>query len=181
MVNNLSFKVKDEFVSLLPVSDAKAQNIFNVLIHFFTSNSIPYKTNLIGFASDGANTMFGHNHSVKKLLEDEISDLFVLKCMCHSLALCASYSCEKISNYVEDLVRVYTYMKYSYKRQCEFSEFQSFVEAKPNTLLQPSQTRWLSLLSRVKRIIEQYSALELYFREQYPIDKKSISNLLQII
>ncbi|KAE9525838.1 hypothetical protein AGLY_014064 [Aphis glycines] len=44
-------------------------------------------------------------------------------------------------------------MKYRYKRQCEFSEFQSFVEAKPNKLLQPT--------------------LEIYFRGQYPIDKKA--------
>jgi len=93
MVDNFNLKVKDEFVSLIPVSNATAQNIFDVLIYFFNTNNIPYKTNLIGFASDGANTMFDRKHSVKKLLENVIKDLFVMKCMCHSLTLCASYSC----------------------------------------------------------------------------------------
>lgn len=45
MVNNSSLKVRDEFVSLIPVSNATAQNIFDVLINFFNSNNIPYKTN----------------------------------------------------------------------------------------------------------------------------------------
>lgn len=97
-----------------------------------------------------------------------------MKCVCHSLALCASCAAEKIPNYVEDLVReVYVYMKYSFKRQTEFSEFQKFVETKPHKLLHPSQTRWLSLHSSVKRTIEQYQALKLYFQGQYLIDKKA--------
>lgn len=49
-------------------------------------HNIPYKKNLVGFASDGANVMFGANNSVKKLLENDVPDPFVMKCLCHSLA-----------------------------------------------------------------------------------------------
>lgn len=60
MINNYSLKVKDEFVFLILASDTTAQNIFDVLISYFTSNNILYKTNLIGFASDASNTiLFG--------------------------------------------------------------------------------------------------------------------------
>ncbi|KAF0748165.1 E3 SUMO-protein ligase KIAA1586-like, partial [Aphis craccivora] len=97
---------------------------------------IAYKTNMVGFASDGANTMFGSHHSVKTLLQNDFPHLFVMKCICHSLALCASYA-SSILPYATEL-----------------KEFQVFVELKPHKLLQPSQTRLLSLHLCVKRILE---------------------------
>lgn len=169
MVDNNQFVVKDEFACLQEISNATANGVFEAIMDFFKKNNIPYQNNLIGFAS-----MFGINHSVKTLLENEVKGIFVMKCICHSLALCASYACEKIPNFVEDLVReVYVYMKYSFKRQTEFCEFQIFVESKPHKLLHPSKTTWLSLHSSVKRMIEQYQALKLYFQSQYLIDKKA--------
>lgn len=118
--------------------------------------------------------MFVIRHSVKTLLENEIPHIFVMKCMCHSLALCASYSTEKLPNYVEDVVReVYTYMKLSFKRQSEFKNFQTFVESKPHKLLQPSQIRWLSLHSCIERVLEQFNALKLYFQGELLIDQKA--------
>jgi len=59
---------------------------------------------------------------------------------------------------------VYNYMKQSFKRSSEFKEFQVFVDCKPNKLLQPCQTRWLSLSSCIKRVLEQFDALKLYFQ-----------------
>lgn len=101
--------------------------------------------------------MFGSHHSVKTLLQNDFPHLFVMKCICHSLALCASYASSILPYAVENLVRdVYTYFKYSFKRQTELKEFQVFVELKPHKLLQPSQTRLLSLHLCVKRILEQY-------------------------
>lgn len=138
------FIIKDEFGSLSEISNATAQSVFDAIMKFFKDNDIPYKNNLIGFGSDGAKVMFGSKHSVKTLLEKEIPGLFVLKCVCHSMALCASYAAEKIPNSVEDMVRdIYTYMKMSFKRQTEYKEFQVFVETKPHKILQVCQTRWL--------------------------------------
>lgn len=118
--------------------------------------------------------MFGDRHSVKTLLEDAVPNIFVAKCICHSLALCASYACEKIPIEVEILVRdVYTYLKYSFKRQKELMEFQSYIDSKPHKLLHPCQTRWLSLLSCVNRVLEQYTSLKLYFQGEYLIDSKA--------
>jgi len=69
------FLVRNEFACLEPISHATANNIFDVIIKFFNKNNIPYKDNLIGFASDGANAMFGCKHSVKTLLE-EVPEIF---------------------------------------------------------------------------------------------------------
>jgi len=124
---------------------------------------------MIAFASDGAHAIMGHNHSLKTLLINDIPHLFVMKCVCHSLALCASHACASLPNGPEKLVRnIYLYMQYSFKRQSQFKDFQVFLNLKPYKLLQPAQTRWLSLQSAIKRVLEQYEALILYFRvEQY--------------
>ncbi|EFN83239.1 Zinc finger protein KIAA0543, partial [Harpegnathos saltator] len=167
-----NFKINDTFVILLPIADGSAAALHSVIINFFEKFEIPFKKNMIGFGADGANTMMGEHHSLKTMLTNDVPGLFVLKCTCHSLALCASYACLKLPRGPEDFVRdVHSYMKYSFKRISEFREFQQFVDAKPHKLLLPAQNRWLSLISVIKRVLEQYNALKLYFQSQYLNDK----------
>ncbi|KAK9872731.1 hypothetical protein WA026_019512 [Henosepilachna vigintioctopunctata] len=72
---------------------------------------------MIGFAADGANTMFGSNHSLSTLFANEIPHLFMMKCICHSFHLCASYACKTLPRGVEDFARdVYNYIQNSPKR-----------------------------------------------------------------
>lgn len=164
---NKNVVVRDEFLALISIKDASAQNLYETIISFFNEHQIPYKKQLVGFGADGANTMMGNNHSLKTLLEQDIPDLFIMKCICHSLALCASYACEKLPDTVEKLIRnVFSYMSHSFKRQSEFKDFQVFLNIKPHKLLHPAQTRWLSLNAAVSRVLEQYEALKLYFRSE---------------
>jgi len=166
--------VRDEFLSLIKVTDASALGVHKTIKNFFEENLVPYKNNLIGFSADGASAMFGVHRSVKTLLESEIPNLYSMKCICHSIALVASYATKKIPDDNEMLVReIYTYFQYSFKRQTAFKEFQSFTETKPHKLLKPCQTRWLSLHSTIKRILEQISPLKLYFQAEYLIDQKA--------
>lgn len=62
---------------------------------------------------------------------------------------------------------IYTYFSHSFKRQHEFKEFQHFFEVKPHKLLQLSCTRWLSLLTVVRRVLQQYVPLTSYFQLQH--------------
>lgn len=87
---------------------------------------IPYKKNMIGFASDGASVMMGAHNSLASRLKSDIPDLFVMKCICHSFHLCASYACATLPRAVEQLARdVYNYFMSSPKRLSELKEFQS--------------------------------------------------------
>lgn len=72
-------------------------------------------------------------------------------------------------------------MKLSFKRQSEYKEFQSFVDAKPHKLLQVCQTRWLALHCCVKRVLEQYKALKLYFRGEHLLDNNKASNIYSVL
>lgn len=174
-----NLEVHDNFLALIPVADATASNIYQIIVNFFQTNQVDYKSQLIGFSADGANTMTGSNHSVQTLLKNDIPHLAVLKCICHSLALCASNACLRLPRVCEDLLRdIHTYFQYSFKRKKEYEEFQHFVEVRPHKMLYNSQTRWLSLLQVVRRVIEQYDALRLYFQSQYLVDRVQASEYL---
>ncbi len=160
------------FLGLIPLKDATAQTLYSNVVNFFNDNGIPYKDNLIGFAADGANSMLGEHHSLSSLLQADIPHLFVVKCICHSYALCASNACSKLPRSIEELARdIYSYFSCSPKRVGELEEFQKFVNVKPHKILHPSQTRWLSLHMVVSRLLEQYNALKLYFTSAVLDDK----------
>lgn len=102
---NISDRVIDAFYDLVSVEDASAVGIHTEIVKSLEQHNIPWKSNLIGYAADGANVMMGNNHSVNVLLKKDLPHLFFMKCICHSFALCASYAGEKIPQFVEDLVR----------------------------------------------------------------------------
>ncbi|XP_053968897.1 uncharacterized protein LOC128870314 [Anastrepha ludens] len=157
-----SFIVRDRFLALIELPKCDASSVFEVLKNFFHNNNIPLK-NIIGLATDGANVMAGHLSGVKALLEAE-TNIFYLKCTCHSLHLCVSYACKKLPGDVVWLCRnIYSFFSHSPKRVHDFAEFQDNCSVKPHKILGISYTRWLSLEGVVSRLIEQWDALKLFF------------------
>ncbi|XP_075543858.1 zinc finger BED domain-containing protein 5-like [Dermacentor variabilis] len=170
-VMNADGGIMDAFLDLVPVSDATASSLYTSLKVVFSAAEIPYDKNLIGFAADGANVMMGAHHSVASLLQEEIPGLFIMKCVCDSFHLCASYACKTLPRGVEDLARdVFNYFL-SPKQTSAFQEFQKLAEVKPHELLHPSQTRWLSLQVVVTRLLEQMPALILFFKKAATDDR----------
>ncbi|KYN50097.1 hypothetical protein ALC62_00125, partial [Cyphomyrmex costatus] len=144
-----------------------AENLFKGIIQSLDNYSIPL-SNMIGFAADGCSTMMGQYNSVASRLREKCPNIFILKCVCHSAHLCASEACKSLPRSLEDLARnIYNFFKLSAKRQCQFRQFQEFVNVAPHKMLHPSQTRWLSLIMVVERIIEQWEALRLFFTDRW--------------
>lgn len=112
--------------------------------------------------------MQGCEQSVAILLKKDCPNLFVITCICHSFALCASYACGKLPASVESLAKeVYNYISNSPKRSGTFADIVILLEDKPKKMLHPSATRWLSLEAVVNRLIEKENlqALDNEFRE----------------
>lgn len=161
-----SEKVCDKFLALIKIENATANGIFAAISKCFEENKIP-GNNLIGFGADNASTMMGNKSGVQQKLLEFNPDLYVLGCTCHSLNLCSSAACTKLPNAVEELTRdIYSYFSHSSKRIESFTEYQLFTETETHKILRPSQTRWLSLQSVVNRILEQWSALQLFFSNE---------------
>lgn len=147
-------------------SSANAESLYNGLVKTLADYNVPL-SNIISFGSDGCNVMMGKHNSVVSRLKESCPGLFVMKCVCHSAHLCVSEACKSLPRACEDLTRnKYNYLNSS-KRQSEFKQFQSFLEIDLHKILHPAQTRWLSLCSVVSRLLEQWSALQLYFTDTW--------------
>lgn len=164
-------RLKCQFLKLIETPHSDATSLFTTLITYFEKKKIPL-LNIIGYASDTTNVMFGQHHSVVSLLKEKIPFLFTMKCLCHSAHLCASHACEKLPRAIEDLVRdIYSHFSHSAKRLAEYEKFQHFTNTTPHKLRKPAQTRWLSLEQCITRILEQWSALETYFTQAAEKDR----------
>ncbi|KAL0830023.1 hypothetical protein ABMA28_003481 [Loxostege sticticalis] len=155
-----------------------AESLYLTIIETFTQRKVPLE-NIIGFASDGCNVMMGAHNSVASRLRTALPGIQIIKCICHSMHLCANEACKELPRRCEDLARnVYAFFKHSAKRQAEFVEFQIFMNAKVHKLLHPSQTRWLSLLSVVNRLLEQWDSLKLFFAQKWLEERTVAAELI---
>lgn len=110
---------------------------------------------MIGFGADGCSVMMGVHNSVSSRFRSDSPGLLVIKSVCHSAHLCASEACKSLPR-CEDLAReVNNLFKCSSKRQSDYKQFQAFCYIKPHKIRLPSQTRWLSLVVVVQRLLEQ--------------------------
>lgn len=96
-------KLKSKFFDLVKVfkdSDsanegATANKIYTEVLNSFKKEDIPFE-NVIGFASDGCNAMMGRWNSVTSRFKEDFPGIIIQKCICHSLALCASEACKAL-------------------------------------------------------------------------------------
>lgn len=154
------------------------ENLYHILMKCLNDHNIPVD-NLVGFAADGANNIMGVRNSLVSRLREVAPGILVLKCVCHSIHICASQAANKLPRVCEDMIRaIYTYFAHSAKRKHEFQEFQEYCAVKPHKLLHVSQTRWLSLHSAVSRIVEQWQPLKLYFSHVHLEERLATSSFI---
>lgn len=103
-----------------------------------------------------------------------------MKCICHSAHLCASEACKQLPQCVEQLAHdVHNTLKHSSKRMAQFCEFQEFAGVERHRILSPSRTRWLSYSAVIKRMLEQWGALQLFFTDLHNQQSKSYSHAVK--
>ncbi|XP_025411758.1 uncharacterized protein LOC112684435 [Sipha flava] len=110
---------------------ATAEKIFDELLKAFNESEIPLD-NIIGFASDGCNSMMGAWNSVSSRFKEHMPGVYIQKCICHSWHLCSSSACKTLPRACEDLARdIFNYFKSSSKRISHFRGFQDFCNVSP--------------------------------------------------
>ena len=163
-------KVTDS-LCMIEVENATAEGLYKCVKDLFHENDIPI-SNIIGFASDNCSTMLGTNKEVQALLKKDVPSVFVMGCVCHSLALCCSEACKHLPSWAESFIKdVCCYFARSSKRQHDFQMIQDVVHVPKHRILKLSQTRWLSRGAVIARILEQWDALLLFFESESKTDK----------
>uniref|UniRef100_A0A1X7V0R0 DUF4371 domain-containing protein n=1 Tax=Amphimedon queenslandica TaxID=400682 RepID=A0A1X7V0R0_AMPQE len=131
-------KVKSKVFKLLEVSYGDETTPTTTILPAFHETDIPLY-DLIGYASDITNVMFGQHHSVVSSLKKKIPQLFTMNSFCHTSHLCASYSCKRLPRAIEILIPdIYSQFSHSAKRIAEYEHCQHFTQTEPHKLLKPA-------------------------------------------
>ena len=93
-------QVTDALLDIIEVEDASAEGLYKVVKELFQSKNIPL-TNIIGFASDNCSAMMGVHNGFQARLKEDVPSVYILGCVCHSFALCASHACIHFPFYLE--------------------------------------------------------------------------------
>ncbi|XP_031358443.1 zinc finger protein 862-like [Photinus pyralis] len=124
--------------------------------------------NLIGIGTDNTSVMTGANNGLYVKLKEEVPELLLIRCVCHSLQLAVTHaSKETLPRNIEFIIQeTYKWFSKSSSRQCAYNDIYSTMNEGHNPLkiVRACQTRWLSIESAVSRIINQWDALKLHFQ-----------------
>lgn len=169
------------FFDLVPVQSSTAKGLYSVIKETLLEKNIPLE-NVIGYSSDTTSVMFGEKESLVSLLKKGLPHVITIRCSCHMIHLCASYACLKLSTSLEDMLRnVHAHFSRSSQIIHNLEEFQRFCNIPLHKIPGLSQTRWLSTENVINRILEQWSALRLYFTDLVSMKKDPSNTVLSIL
>ncbi|XP_011701060.1 PREDICTED: uncharacterized protein LOC105457853, partial [Wasmannia auropunctata] len=155
-----------DFLGFSEIFEATAEKLYEHFMEFMSETGLNYK-NMIGIGTDGANNLCGKSHSLYTLLKEKIPHLQLIKCVCHSLNLCASNASDELPCRVEFLLReTRTWFSHSPLRQMRYSKMYQLINAgkQPPKLIQLSSTRWLAWSEAVSTNIKQWLELKQHFQ-----------------
>ena len=161
-------KAVTRFVDLPTANDGRALAIFTEIDQCLVSRGLKYE-HLI---CDTCNTMKGHRNGVVRHLRDKQPDVFDLGCICHLENLAVKAATKSLPISIDSLlVDINTHFYMNVKRKVQLKEFCDFVNVTYKRILAHVETRWLSLLRVIVRVLEIWPALKSYF-ESHPDFKK---------
>lgn len=153
------------FYCLLELTSSDAQTIYDTIKNKLKTDGLKLE-HLIGIGVDGASVMVGVHNSLSVLLKRDVPDIIVVKCVCHSLHLCAEKSSEVLPRQLEFLIReVHNWFSYSPKRLAQYRELYRTINENctPKKIQGLCGTRWLARFTAIETILEQWDELKLLF------------------
>ena len=162
-------KVMDSLLDIVTLSSASGESIFNSIKEVLNSYNLQFTT-CVGFGCDGASTMIGQHNSVWSRIRETNPNCILMKCICHSLALCVQHGFDKLPSHMGYLLQeIPAWFSQSRIRRDEFQalfheindETQSSYNEMP--FLKFSCTRWLSRGKVIFSIHKNWNTLEMYF------------------
>ena len=114
-------RVETKLLNLVRVLGETAAELFETLKEDLRKHDIEI-TNLVGFAADTTNVIFGANNSVASRIIAANPHCLTIKCACHSYALMAvTHTCSTLPKNIEQVVKeCHNYFAFSSKRSNEF-------------------------------------------------------------
>lgn len=153
------------FLGIVELEQGNADCIVSAIKSLLSDYGLDIKQ-MRGVGTDNASVMVGINNGVYQKLKQEVSNLVLIPCVCHSVQLAVSSAAEMLPRNVEFLIsETYSWFSKSSSRQTTYRVlFQAINDgADPLKIVQQSNTRWLSIEVAVNRILNQWLELETHF------------------
>lgn len=146
------------YLKLVEIDKCDAESIVNAIKNLLLEYEIPLQ-NMVGLGTDNASVMVGVNNGVYQKLKKEVPHLMLIPCICHSLQLAVSAAtAEFLPPKLEYMIsETYNWFARSTLRQKSYQLIYQTINNGHNPLkiVRSCQTRWLSIETAVKRIIDQ--------------------------
>ncbi|KAK5642665.1 hypothetical protein RI129_008832 [Pyrocoelia pectoralis] len=165
--NGTSLTVTNDFLGLVEVERATAVDLHALLINFLQKIGLPLQ-NMIALGTDGGANLCGRNNSVFTLLQNDVPNLILLKCICHSIHLCSSKASSELPSCLDFLCReIYNWFSNSPLRKIEYRKIYDLININENrsfkNFVKLSPTRWLARFNVIDRIVDQWTELKTFF------------------
>ncbi len=166
----LEKRIVTSFLSLIPVVKATGKDLFEALESCLAQSGLSLM-NCIGYATDGASVMVGEHDSVWSRIRAASPNCVLMKCICHSLALCIKHAFEKMpANLGFMLKEIPKWFSNSGVRRDAYKLlFETFegCSVESSTIPLPFQrcnlTRWLVRGKIIFNILSNWDILKTYF------------------
>lgn len=166
-----TYGVKVKLLEFQTVTGETAAILTDHLMSVIIANNLSNK--IIGYCGDNCNTNFGGvnrrgENNVYSLLKKKLGrDIVGIGCGAHIVHNCLQTAVDVLPVEIEALVvKIYKYFYIYTVRVTRLKNFCEFVDIEYKKILSHSNTRFLSLLPAINRILEIYEGLKSYFLSQ---------------
>ena len=91
--------ITTSLLGLIPVTHATGEALFQATKDCLEASKLKL-TDCVGFASDGASAMVGEHDSVWSRMKIAAPNCILMKCICHSLALCIKHAFDQMPSHL---------------------------------------------------------------------------------
>ena len=92
------YDVVDALLDTIEIENGKAQHLYQAVKYLLKKRGIPFE-NIFGFAVITAQSWWVKGVALKNYLKGDIPFVFIMGCICHSMALCASHTVNVLPSY----------------------------------------------------------------------------------
>ena len=168
------------FLGMISLDSSIAEGIFNTIATFLCACHLDL-AKCVGLATDGCSVMCGQNNSVITRFREVNNNIVHIKCICHSIQLCSSYTLRALSRNIEFMVsEAYTWFCHSTLRLQKYKSLYCSINIgdEPLKILKLSNSRWLSIAPCMQRLLQQYEELKLHFEVARDEERNYTADLL---
>lgn len=162
-------QIVERFLGVVPLHSTCAENITSSLLTMLE----PFKlsvSQLVAVSFDGASNFSGERSGVYARLRKLAPNLLYVHCRAHLLQLAAVHAANsqpEIRRIITMMNKLWVYFHGSPKRQFTLEEAQEAVQCNRIKLIQPGDTRWLSVDGCIKTVLSSYPAICLALENIY--------------